>query len=76
MESGDGTAARNRKKGKPKTKRLKSGGAHVSGEADVIDTSSVLRKLAGGQPLVDDFNEADFEERKVGRNGGACMPSI
>lgn len=75
-ESGGGAPARNRKKGKPKTKRSKSEGAVVSGEADVIDTSTVLRKLAGGQPLVDDFDEADFEERKVGRNGDACMPSI
>lgn len=41
----------------------------------MIDPSTVLRKLAGGQPLVDDFNEEDFEERKVGRKGDAFVPS-
>ena len=76
VQSGDGVAAKNRKRGKLRKKRLKSGGAFVSGEADILDRGSVLRKLAGGQPLLDDFNDANFEERKVGRNGGACMPSI
>lgn len=75
VESGDGAAAKKRKGGKPKTKRSKSGRALVSGEEDVIDTSTVLRKLAGGQPLVDDFNEEDFEKRKVGRKGGFCVPN-
>lgn len=33
--------------------------------ANAIETDATLKVLGGGQPLVDDFDDADFEARKV-----------
>ncbi len=42
-------------------------GSSRGDEGSAVETDSALKVLGGGQPLVDDFDDADFETRKVGR---------
>lgn len=35
--------------------------------ANTVETDATLKVLSCGQPLVDDFDDADFEARKVGQ---------
>lgn len=41
--------------------------AVVQSEADVVNTNSVLKVFGGGQLLVDDFDDVQYESRKVGK---------
>lgn len=60
-------------KGKGKGKKVEgakrrntlSQASSPEGGANAVETDATLKVLGGGQPLVDDFDDADFEARKV-----------
>lgn len=62
-----GTATGIDKRRLPTAKRRRAGSQPVTqGEkTSEVDTDVGLKVLGGGQPLVDDFNDDDFEARKV-----------
>lgn len=48
-------------------RRARTQGSSSAGEGNAIEADTTLKMLGGGQPLVDDFDDVDFETRKVGR---------
>lgn len=62
-------SAKSKGKGKKTegAKRVKplSQASSPEGRTNAVETDAPLKVLGGGQPLVDDFDDADFEERKV-----------
>lgn len=63
-------------KGKPTSGNRGRAGTQRSsrgGGGTAVETDSTLKVLGGGQLLVDDFNDADFETRKVRRGSQSCL---
>lgn len=58
-----------------KRRKITSRASSEGGGADAVEASVSLKVTGGGQPLVDDFDDEDFEARKVGHEiymvGGA-----
>lgn len=63
------SSAKSKGKGKKaegaKRRKALSQASSPGGGANAVETDATLRVLGGGQPLVDDFDDADFEARKV-----------
>lgn len=64
---GDASASKGKEKKTAGAKRRKMAQRAFSqgDEREALDTDTILKVLGGGQPLVDDYDDADFEARKV-----------
>lgn len=71
-EAANGTntpSAKSKGKGKKadgaKRRKALSQASSPEGGSNAVETDATLKVLGGSQPLVDDFDDADFEARKV-----------
>lgn len=54
-------------------RRARTQGSWRGDEGSAVETDSALKVLGGGQPLVDDCDDADFETRKVGQGSQSFL---
>lgn len=72
--SGTGKGKGKRAEGATRVAALRQSSS-PDGRINAVETDASLKVLGGGQPLVDDFDDADFEARKV-RQGSHGLVSV